>query len=97
MWMRYMRFVRRSDSIPASRKLFMRARRWPPCGWQVCCPLRLPVPACCTADLHVWSASAMLVPPFGTVAQLSGTSSRMPLLFAAAHAGVGVNAGLCLC
>ena len=39
VWMRYMRFVRRSESIPASRKLFMRARRWPLCGWQVCCPL----------------------------------------------------------
>ena len=34
VWMRYMRFVRRTDTIPASRKLFMRARKWPRCSWQ---------------------------------------------------------------
>ena len=35
VWMRYMRFVRRTETIPASRKMFMRARKWPRCSWQV--------------------------------------------------------------
>ena len=34
-WVRYMRFLRRNDNLAASRKAFLRARKWAPCGWQV--------------------------------------------------------------
>lgn len=33
-WIQYMRFVRRVDGLMASRKLFMRARKWPGLQWQ---------------------------------------------------------------
>ena len=34
-WIRYMRFLRRTGQLAASRRLFLRARKWPLCGWQV--------------------------------------------------------------
>lgn len=34
-WIRYMRYLRRTNQMAASRRLFLRARKWPPCGWQV--------------------------------------------------------------
>ena len=34
-WVHYMRWARRSDGLAASRKLFIRSRKWPQCGWQV--------------------------------------------------------------
>ncbi|KAK9838494.1 hypothetical protein WJX81_002771 [Elliptochloris bilobata] len=34
-WVHYMRWARRADGLAASRKLFIRSRKWPACGWQV--------------------------------------------------------------
>ena len=34
-WIQYMRWARRADSVNASRKLFVKARKWPQCSWQV--------------------------------------------------------------
>ena len=34
-WIQYMRWARRADSVNASRKLFVKARKWPRCPWQV--------------------------------------------------------------
>jgi len=34
-WIQYMRWARRADSVNASRKLFVKARKWPQCPWQV--------------------------------------------------------------
>ena len=34
-WIQYMRWARRADSVNASRKLFVKARKWPHCPWQV--------------------------------------------------------------
>ena len=39
-WVQYMRWARRADGLAASRKLFIRSRKWPACGWQA-----RPVPA----------------------------------------------------
>ena len=45
-WVQYMRWARRADSVSASRKLFVKARKWPQCPWQVhaslstCCFLK---------------------------------------------------------
>jgi hypothetical protein len=33
-WVQYMRWARRADGLAASRKLFIRSRKWPACGWQ---------------------------------------------------------------
>lgn len=33
-WIQYMRWARRADSVNASRKLFVKARKWPQCPWQ---------------------------------------------------------------
>eukprot|EP00191_Tetraselmis_sp_GSL018_P003858 CAMPEP_0177599148 /NCGR_PEP_ID=MMETSP0419_2-20121207/12809_1 /TAXON_ID=582737 /ORGANISM="Tetraselmis sp., Strain GSL018" /LENGTH=595 /DNA_ID=CAMNT_0019091803 /DNA_START=119 /DNA_END=1903 /DNA_ORIENTATION=- len=34
-WILYMRFARRSLSVKKSREVFMRARKWPDCCWEV--------------------------------------------------------------
>ena len=34
-WIQYMRWARRADSVNAARKLFVKARKWPHCPWQV--------------------------------------------------------------
>jgi cleavage stimulation factor subunit 3 len=34
-WIMYMRFARRAMSVKASREVFMRARKWAECPWQV--------------------------------------------------------------
>jgi hypothetical protein len=34
-WVQYMRWSRRAESVNASRKLFVRCRKWPNCPWQV--------------------------------------------------------------
>ncbi|EIE19849.1 Suf-domain-containing protein, partial [Coccomyxa subellipsoidea C-169] len=34
-WVQYMRWSRRAESVNASRKLFVRCRKWPECPWQV--------------------------------------------------------------
>eukprot|EP00873_Tetraselmis_striata_P025377 jgi/Tetstr1/445641/TSEL_003446.t1 len=34
-WVLYMRFARRARSVKASREVFMRARKWAECPWQV--------------------------------------------------------------
>ncbi|KAK9788841.1 hypothetical protein WJX73_000969 [Symbiochloris irregularis] len=34
-WIRYMRFLRRNDGVAASRKVFVKATKWPQIGWQV--------------------------------------------------------------
>jgi hypothetical protein len=34
-WIQYMRWARRADSVNASRKLLVKARKWPHCPWQV--------------------------------------------------------------
>ena len=33
-WVHYMRWARRADGLAASRKLFIRSRKWPACSWQ---------------------------------------------------------------
>ena len=55
-WVHYMRWARRSDGLAASRKLFIRSRKWPQCGWQVRAhhPARPPR----TPDPHKHSACA---------------------------------------
>ena len=35
VWIQFMRFSRRVDGVAASRKVFLRARRWHGCSWQV--------------------------------------------------------------
>ena len=47
-WIRYMRFLRRNDKAAASRKVFLRARKWPQCGWQVRFASLSPFSGCCT-------------------------------------------------
>ncbi|CAL8466443.1 g5979 [Coccomyxa elongata] len=34
-WIQYMRWARRADSVNASRKVFVRCRKWRECPWQV--------------------------------------------------------------
>lgn len=34
-WIQYMRWARRADSVNASRKIFVRCRKWRECPWQV--------------------------------------------------------------
>lgn len=35
VWIQYMRFSRRSENVKASRKLFLRAKKWRSCPWHV--------------------------------------------------------------
>ena len=66
-WIQYMRWARRADSVNASRKLFVKARKWPQCSWQVrsmhsvtflalssdkdCCRA---APTCLSCEASVW-------------------------------------------
>lgn len=38
VWTQYLCFSRRVDGVQASRKIFLRARRWHGCSWQVLGP-----------------------------------------------------------
>ncbi|KAK9824661.1 hypothetical protein WJX72_012141 [[Myrmecia] bisecta] len=35
IWIQYMRFAKRAKDLKSSRQIFMRARKWDKCGWQV--------------------------------------------------------------
>ncbi len=43
VFVHFMRFARRAEDVPSSRKVFLRARNWAPCTWQVQCSVGLAV------------------------------------------------------
>ncbi len=56
-WVQYMRWARRADGLAASRKLFIRSRKWPACGWQA-----RPAPAARAATYQAPARMLALLP-----------------------------------